>query len=193
MSMHPTELPEAALLKKFAIGWLATLLLVLFASLAGGQTAPEAQSTPTSGATEQTPTINTNVDEVSLNLVVRDKKHNLILDLKPEDIAVTDNNAPVKLTGFHLVHADETASTGNMITLVFDTFRGPTAKSARNIADKVLALLPSKGYSFAVLDFNGRLRLIQSACCQSTTTGSYAIAVAGGVSRVGLRKSFSRR
>ena len=161
MSTHSLELPEASLLKKFAVGCLATLFLVLFPSLASSQTAPEAQSAPASTAVEQTPTINTNVDEVSLNLVVRDKKHNLILDLKPEDIAVTDNGAPVKLTGFHLVHADATASTGNMITLVFDTFRGPTAKSARSIADKVLALLPSNGYSFAILDFSGRLRLIQ--------------------------------
>jgi VWFA-related protein len=162
ISNHSRELPPPALLKQFAVGWLATTsLLVLFASLAGGQTAPEAQPAPASEAAEQTPTINTNVDEVSLNLVVRDKKHNLILDLKPEDIAVTDNDAPVKLSGFRLVHADAAASTGNMITLVFDTFRGPTAKSTRIIADKVLALLPAKGYSFAVLDFTSRLRLIQ--------------------------------
>ena len=155
------DLPEAALLKKFAVGWLATLFLVLFASFAGGQTALDTQSSPATKASEQTPAINTNVDEVSLNLVVRDKKHNPILDLKPEDIAVTDNGAPVKLTGVHLVHADAAAGTGNMITLVFDTFRGVTAKNIRDIADKVLALLPAKGYSFAVLDFTNRLRLIQ--------------------------------
>jgi VWFA-related protein len=161
MSDQTRELPKAVRVKSFAVGWLATLLLVFFTSLAGGQTAPEAQSASAEGAAEQTPTINTNVDEVSLNLVVRDKRHNLILDLKPEDIAVTDNDAPVKLTGFHLVHSDGTASTGNMITLLFDTFRGATAKSVRNVAEKVLAQLPAKGYSFAVLDFTGRLRLIQ--------------------------------
>jgi VWFA-related protein len=155
------DLPEATLLKKFAAGWLATLFLILFASFAGGQTAPEAQSAPATETSEQTPTINANVDEVSLNIVVRDKKHNLILDLKPEDIAVTDNGAPVKLTGVHLVHADAATSTGNLITLVFDTFRGVGAKNIRDIADKVLALLPAKGYSFAVLDFTNRLRLIQ--------------------------------
>jgi VWFA-related protein len=161
MSTHSMELPGASLLKKFAVGCLATLLLVLFPSLAGGQTAPEAQSAPAPEASELTPTINANVDEVSLNLVVRDKKHNLILDLKPEDIAVTDNGAPMKLTGIHLVHADAATSTDNLITLVFDTFRGAGAKNIRDIADKVLALLPAKGYSFAVLDFTNRLRLIQ--------------------------------
>ena len=55
---------------------------------------------------EQVPGISTNADEVSLDLVVKDKKHNAILDLKPEDIEVTDNGTPVKLTGLHLVKAD---------------------------------------------------------------------------------------
>ena len=39
-------------------------------------------------ASEQTPAINTNVDEVSLNLVVRDKKHNPILDLNGKPFKV---------------------------------------------------------------------------------------------------------
>jgi ABC-type enterochelin transport system substrate-binding protein len=35
-----------------------------------------------------------NVNEVTLNLMVRDKKGNPVLDLKPEDIAVTDGGTP---------------------------------------------------------------------------------------------------
>ena len=145
------------------------------ASSAQGQITPDPQTAPAAPAStapattdqapgtpapiEQVPGISTNADEVSLDLVVKDKKHNAILDLKPEDIEVTDNGTPVKLTGLHLVKAD--ASTSHMVTLLFDPFHGPTAKSVRVIAEKVLKVLPTNGYSFAVLDFTGRLRLLQ--------------------------------
>ena len=140
----------------------ALLLLVLFASVAYGQTAPAPQApapqTKPAPATDA-PTASTNVDEVSLDLVVHDKKHKLILDLKPEDVAVTDNDAPVKLNSFRLVKGDTTR--GHMITLVFDPFKGASAVDARNAANKILKIFPSNGYSFAVLDIAGRLRLIQ--------------------------------
>jgi VWFA-related protein len=161
MSTHSRKLPRAALLKKFAVGWLWTSLLILFASPSGGQTAQKSQAAPASEATEQTPSVSTIVDEVSLDLAVHDRSHNAILDLKPDQIVVTDDGAPVKLTGFRLITGEAAANRSQMITLVFDTFRGTTAKSTRNIAEKILALLPGKGTSFAVLDFGGCLRLIQ--------------------------------
>jgi len=40
---------------------------------------------------------------VSLDLVVHDKKHKPVLDLKAEDLAITDDGVPVKLNTFHLV------------------------------------------------------------------------------------------
>jgi len=155
------------------------------ASSAQGQIAPDPQTAPAAPAStapattdqapgtpapiEQVPGISTNADEVSLDLVVKDKKHNAILDLKPEDIEVTDNGTPVKLTGLHLVKAD--AGTSHMVTLLFDPFHGPTAKSVRVIAEKVLKVLPTNGYSFAVLDFTGRLRLLQGFTEDRKTLG----------------------
>ena len=161
MSTHSRKLLWATLLKDFSVGWLWTSLLIPFASLAGGQTAQKTQAAPASGALDQAPSVSTTVDEVSLDLAVHDRWHNAILNLKPEEIVVTDNGAPVKLTGFRLMSGEAAANRGQMITLLFDTFRGATAKSTRNIAEKILALLPGKGTSFAVLDFGGRLRLIQ--------------------------------
>jgi VWFA-related protein len=161
MNRHSRKLVWSTLLKDFAIVWLWTSLLVLFTSLAGAQAAQKTQAAPPSEATEQAPSLSTTVDEVSLDLAVHDRSHNAILDLKPEQIVVTDNGAPVKLTGFRLISGEAAANRPQMITLLFDTFRGPTAKSTRNIAEKILALLPGKGPSFAVLDFGGRLRLIQ--------------------------------
>jgi VWFA-related protein len=154
----------------------AGLFLAVFASFACGQATPSTSQAPTaprsdSNSTEQAPAsstpidqapgLKTNVDEVSLDIVVHDKQHSAVLNLKPEDLVVTDNGAQVKLTGFHLVGANAAASTGHMITLVFDSFHGAIAKNTRNVAQKVLGVLPTTGYSVSVLDIKGRLRLIQ--------------------------------
>ena len=151
--------------KRFT-GWACAGLAVgLFALASHGQTVPAAPataapaSTTTAAPAEQTPTFSTNVDEVSLDLVVHDKKHRPVLDLKPEDLAITDEGTAVKLNQFRLVRGD--GNTGHLVTLVFDRFEGPMAKSARLMAEKILKALPVKGYSFAVMDFGGRLRLIQ--------------------------------
>jgi len=100
------------------------------------------------------------VDEVALDLIVHNKRHKPVLDLKPEDVAVTDNGVPVKLNGLHLVTGD--SNSDHTVTMVFDRFSGATAKNAQHVAEKILSALPGKGYSFAVLDFAGRLRVIQS-------------------------------
>src|SRR5580698_11094910 len=82
--------------KRFT-GWACAGLAVgLYALSTHGQTVPAAPataapaSTTTAAPAEQTPTFSTNVDEVSLDLVVHDKKHRPVLDLKPEDLAITD-------------------------------------------------------------------------------------------------------
>ena len=141
-----------------AAGWCAWLFLVFLASSVHGQAASGTQSAPAAPAPAAT--VSANVDEVSLDMVVHDKKHKLVLDLKPAEIAVTDNGTPVTLSEFHLVSAD--GNSGQMVTLVFDHFGGPVARSAENVANKLLKILPSKGYSFALLDFTGRMRLLQS-------------------------------
>jgi VWFA-related protein len=115
----------------------------------------------TGGAAQQseTPTLSTNVDEVSLDLVVRTKGGKPILDLKPADLEVTDNGAPVKLSDLRLVTG--TSESERLITLVFDRLDPGPAKVARQMAAKILAVIPKAGYSYAVLQMNGRLRLMQ--------------------------------
>ena len=49
------------------------------------------------------PTVKTTVDEVLLDLIVRDKKGKPVTDLKPDDITVLDNGAKQTLTSFRLV------------------------------------------------------------------------------------------
>ncbi|MFP5235723.1 MAG: VWA domain-containing protein [Acidobacteriota bacterium] len=111
------------------------------------------------GEKSQEPDIRSNVDEVSVDMVVRNKRHKPVLDLQPTDLTVTDNGTPVKLDTLHLVRGE--AAHGHLVALVFDQFAGPLAKQCRNTAEKVLKVLPTQGYSVAVLNFAGRLRLMQ--------------------------------
>jgi hypothetical protein len=155
--IHSTGSTQEPQPRKISGWWYAELLSVLLASMASAQTAPA--TPPAAGVATETPTASTIVNEVSLDLVVHDKKHRSVLDLKPGDLVVTDNETPVTLSGLHLVAGN--AESGHQITLVFDHFSGSGAKSAQNLALKILKMLPAKGYSFALLDFSGRLRLIQ--------------------------------
>jgi hypothetical protein len=52
-------------------------------------------------------TVKTTVDEVLLDLIVRDKKGKPVTDLKPGDITVLDNGAKQTFTSFHLVSGSE--------------------------------------------------------------------------------------
>src|SRR4051794_5069110 len=56
------------------------------------------------------PTVKTTVDEVLLDLIVRDKKGKPVADLKPGDITVVDNGAKQTLTSFRLVSGSEALS-----------------------------------------------------------------------------------
>ena len=172
---------------KAASWWPMYLVLVFLTSAAYGQTASGTAAAPP--AQVSVATVSTNVDEVSLDLVVHDKNRKLVLDLKPEDFAVTDNDAPVKVSGFHLVTGD--AGAAHLVTLVFDRFNGATAKSAQNVADKILKLLPSKGYSIAVLDITGRLRLLQGFT-EDRTTMEQAVYIATESRAMGLTSTYTK-
>lgn len=124
-------------------------------------TAPASTQTAASAApTDPALSLTTTVDEVSLDLVVRTKKNKAILDLKPSDLAVTDNGSPVNLADLHLVTGESKSE--HLVTFLFDRLDPAPAKAARNIAERILKTIPEKGYYFAVLQMNGRLRLIQA-------------------------------
>jgi VWFA-related protein len=123
----------------------------------------QAQKQPASQAAD----VSIIADEVLLDLVVHDKKSRPVLDLKPDEIAVTDNGTPVKLNSFRLVNSAQNSEC--LITLVFDR-PGPVVgktqeadpsmmKNARDAAEKILKMVPEKGFSFSVLTVEGRLRL----------------------------------
>jgi VWFA-related protein len=131
-------------------------LFVLFAFMlllpwVYAQTAPAPQSA--------SPTIVSNADEVTVDMVVHDNKNKPVLDLKAEDIAVTDSGSAVKISDLRLVTGR--AGTQHLITLVFDRLDPSSAKNAHDIASKILKMIPADQFSFSVLKVEGRLRLVQ--------------------------------
>jgi len=151
---------------KQAIAWSLYLAVASTTFQAGGQAGPAANQTEThlSGAGSSAAD-----DAVLLDLVVHDKKGKEVLDLKAEELAVTDAGAPVKLTSLRLV--DRSQQSEHLITLVFDRpspERGLTQQSSlllmkdeRAVAEKILKSAFPGSFAFAVFSIERRLTLQQ--------------------------------
>jgi len=131
-----------------------------------------AQTTPNGDKS----TIVTNANEVTVDLVVHNKKNERILDLKPADIAITDSGSAVKISDLRLVTGQSGAE--HLITLVFDRLEPSSAKNARDIAAKILKMVPANQFSFSVLGIEGRLRLFQEFSSDPVTIGKAVNAAA---------------
>lgn len=105
------------------------------------------------------PSLSTTVDEISLDLTVRTKHNKLVRDLQPSQLAITDDGSPVQLSSLRLVTGESESQ--HLVALVFDRLDAASARSARRIAEKILGAIPDKGFSLAVFQVNGRLRLLQ--------------------------------
>src|SRR5579863_646987 len=128
-AMKALPVPFLRLLRSIA----ATLALLWVISVFAASQDSSPKATP--GQT----TAVVNVNEVSLNMVVRDRKGKLVSDLKPEDIAVTDGNSPVKISNLRLVTGDRGE---HLLTMVFDRMDSSAGHNARDIAGKILKMMP---------------------------------------------------
>ena len=137
------------------------------------------------------------VDNVLLDLAVRDKHNKPVLDLRPDQISVTDNDAPVKLTNLRLVSGKQ--QNEPLITLLFDrpatepsqknsddslfggsaSFTKETSEGLRRAASKFLKGIPASatGFEFAVMDIWGRLQ-IQEDSTEDRRTITQAVSMA---------------
>jgi VWFA-related protein len=69
---------------------------------------PAAQTLPAQPADQQQPPrIRTGINYVRVDVIVSDSKGNPVLDLKPEDFSVTEDNKPQSIESFSLVKIDE--------------------------------------------------------------------------------------
>lgn len=86
--------------------WKTGVTLMMLGTLAGpvlaGQTPPGQAS-----AAEQTPTIRTTTREVILDVIVRDRHHHPVADLRPEEIEVLEDGVKQKINAFHNVQGAE--------------------------------------------------------------------------------------
>jgi len=132
------------------------VLPLLPATAVQGQTAPDKGSAPSSTADSST-TIVRNVDEVPVEMVIHGKKKAL-LNLKAEDFAVMDNGAAVQLKSLRLM----TVQPGHhLVTFLFEPLDPSAATNAREVAKKILKVIPPKDFSFAVFHVDRRLRILQ--------------------------------
>jgi VWFA-related protein len=160
MSCREERIPIGA--RRMAVLAASLLAFCSYSAFSQSSAQPaQGSSSPAQAAPEATtpPSISTTADEVSLDLVARTKGGKPILNLQPSELTITDNGEPVKLSDFRLVNG-ETAG-DHLVTIVFDRLDPGPAKAARQLAAKLLAAIPNKGYYFAVLQINGRLRLMQ--------------------------------
>jgi VWFA-related protein len=165
-------------LSKTSVILAAILAGAVFIPRSYSQEAPAAMTPAPPTAPQKTvpATILSSVDEVNIDMVVRNKKNKPVLDLTPADITVTDGGATVKVSDLRIVNG-----TGDhLVTMVFDRLEPSAAKNARDIAAKILKSMPATGFSFSVLGIDGRLRLFHEF---TTDRGVVTKAVAAACER----------
>ncbi len=137
---------------------LFSVALVFVAAIAAVLGVPVLGFAQTDQATAGPQTTLVNVNEVTLDLVARSKNGKVVSDLEPEDIAVSDGGVPVKISHLRRVSADSKA---HLLTFMFDRLDSAASQNARSIAEKILKLLPERGFSLCVMKAQGRLTLYQ--------------------------------
>ena len=159
-----------------------------------------ALSTPPAFA-QQTPgaTVKTTVDEVLLDLIVRDKKGKPVTDLKPEDIAVLDNGVRQTLTSFHLVSGSDAISTSGvktsldplrqvrLVTLAFETMtEADQRKLARTAALDLIKGDQGTNVFYSVVAINTQLLVLQQFTRDKAALAKAIEHATGGLAAPGM-------
>jgi len=130
-----------------------------------------AQQPPVSA---KTTVVKTNVDEVVLDFIARDKKGRPITDLSPDELSVTDDGARQQIASFRLVQGAEALSQGGkvtkldplrqvrLVTLAFEALDDATQrKTARSAAIDLVKGEQGANVFYSVLEINTRLLVLQ--------------------------------
>ncbi len=162
---------------------LATLSLKGLCAFAGvcALLAPSCQaqtiapSGPSAGTDATATEVHSNPDEVLIDLVVRDKRNKPVTNLSAADIKVSDAGNPVQLADLHLVTPESGRAT---IALLFDRMSPESAKIARDIAMKLVAMAPERS-AIAVLGVDRGLRLFDDFTQDRISSGNAVNAALG--------------
>ena len=155
---------------------LLTLGCAYYLTIAGAQTPPAATAPP-----DSTPVIKGSSQEVMLDMVFRDKKGRPVTDIKPEEVHVSEDGAPQKLSSFRMVTGKgDQAATGaaetdagasrrsldpmkeiRLVTLVFENLDSEGKRFFRGAVKDLLAMAPEQNLYFAVYTIDQKLHCIQ--------------------------------
>ncbi len=97
-------------------------------------------------------------DEVTLDLVIRDKHGHPVHDLRPEELQITDDGDAVKVTRLHA----GPAAGSLFVALVFDNLDAVSARLARDAALQMLTQNPGGSASYSVWRIHDRLHMVQA-------------------------------
>ena len=160
--------------------------------------APAQQPAAPAGAS-QTPVVKSTVDEVVLDFIARDKKGKPVTDLKPEDLAVSDNGAKQQPTSFRLVQGAEAISQGGtttkldplrqlrLVTLVFEAMgEASQRKTARTAAIDLVKGEQGANVFYSVVAIDTRLLVLQQFTADKDTLIKAINEATGGLSAARL-------
>lgn len=158
--------------------WTPALGFACLLTLASAQS-PAPAAVPT-----QSPvTVKSSTQEVLLDMVFRDKKGKPVLDIKPEEVHVTEDGAPQTLKEFRLIEGASTrgASTAastressaprrmtldpmkeiRLVTLVFEALDVEGKRFFRGAVKTMLEMAPEQNLYFSVYTIDQKLHCIQ--------------------------------
>jgi VWFA-related protein len=160
--------------------------------------APAQQPAAPAGAS-QTPVVKSTVDEVVLDFIARDKKGKPVTDLKPEDLAVSDNGAKQQPTSFRLVQGAEAISQGGtttkldplrqlrLVTLAFEAMgEASQRKTARTAAIDLVKGEQGANVFYSVVAIDTRLLVLQQFTADKDTLIKAINEATGGLSAARL-------
>lgn len=165
--------PRRVWVRALAVG---LSLLLVACDRAPHAAAPTAGLAPAPSASEDgsNAAASGEMDKVSVDVVVRSKRHKPVTDLTASQLAMKDDGVPVKLSSFDRV--DLTSGQQHLAAFVFDQMNSGQARAERKMAEKILSVIPDRGYSLAVLQVNGRLHLLQGYTSDFHATDTALIA-----------------
>lgn len=147
---------------------VCTVSLVLAWSAAAFSQAPQP-----SAPAAQPPAIKTSVEEVLLDIVVRDKKGKPITDIGPGDLNILDNGTKQKITSFRLVQGSEAINQQGartaldplrqmrLVTLAFEGMGNEQRQIARRAAVDLIKGEQGTNVFYSVVTIMGRLQILQ--------------------------------
>ncbi len=160
------------------MGIQSVVILLLFAI---SPSAPAQQPLSQAPATR----IETTVQEVVLDIIVRDKKGRSLRDLRPEEIEILEEGAPVKVKAFRLVEGSQEAAKGKeerapvqaaeppsveldplrqvrLVTLVFERLGVEGKRFFRQAVGDLLNLSPEANLYYSIFTIDQKLHCLQN-------------------------------